>query len=218
MAASAGGRFLQRAVEIQSYNSIGIMAFGAESVYPRLTRQLLDEIEGLLERIAKDLPFRGMVLAANFQSFATGAEIEEIAKLEGMRAREFAQRGQRLMRRMRAFPLPLVAAIRGFCLGGGLDLALACHARVAAYDSSFGHPGGALGLITGWGGTQRLPRLVGKAAALQMLLTGERIPATQALTLGLVDELASSQELIERAVERAERAAAQREIASEFFA
>ena len=217
MAAPGGGRFSQRVVELRSYNSIGVMAFGPESVYPRLTRRLLDKIEELLERIEEDRPFRGLVLAANFQSFATGAEIEEIAGLQGVAARDFAERGQRLMRRMRAFPLPLVAAIRGFCLGGGLDMALACHTRVAAYDSSFGHPGGALGLITGWGGTQRLPRLLGKPAALQLLLTGERIPATQALTLGLVDELAGSQELIERAVERAERVAAQRELASDLF-
>ncbi len=93
----------------------------------------------------------------------------------------------------------MVAAVRGFCLGGGLDLALACHARVATYDSSFGHPGPSLGLMTGWGGTQRVPRRVGKAEALRMLLTGERIPATQALTLGLVDELVPSADLIEAA-------------------
>jgi enoyl-CoA hydratase len=205
-------------VELQSYNSVGVLAFVADSSYPRLTRQLLDELETLLAGIARERTFRGVVLAANFQSFATGADIEEIAGLQGLQAREFARRGQRLMNSMRAFPLPLVAAIRGFCLGGGLDLALACHARVAAYQSSFGHPGGALGLITGWGGTQRLPRLVGKPAAFQMLLTGERIPATQALTLGLVDELASSQDLIARAVERAERAVAQQEIVPGFLA
>jgi enoyl-CoA hydratase len=77
---------------------------------------------------------------------------------------------------------------------------------VAAFDSSFGHPGGALGLITGWGGTQRLPRLLGRPAAMQILLTGERIPATQALAMGLIDELVPSRDLIERAVLRVERA------------
>jgi enoyl-CoA hydratase/carnithine racemase len=89
-------------------------------------------------------------------------------------------------------------------LGGGLDLALACHGRVATYDSSFGHPGAALGLLTGWGGTQRLPRLIGKAAALHMLIAADRIPATQALSLGLVDELTSSCDLITSAARRAE--------------
>ena len=85
-------------------------------------------------------------------------------------------------------------------MGGGLDLALACGARVAAYGATFSHPGPALGLMTGWGGTQRLPRLVGRAEALRILLTGERIPAAQALTLGLVDELVPSAELIDAAV------------------
>jgi enoyl-CoA hydratase/carnithine racemase len=98
----------------------------------------------------------------------------------------------------------VVAAIRGYCLGGGLDLALACHGRVATYDASFGHRGAALGLVTGWGGTQRLPRLLGKAGALEMLLTADRIPATQALSMGLVDELVSSQDLIASAAKRAE--------------
>jgi enoyl-CoA hydratase/carnithine racemase len=145
-----------------------------------------------------------VVIAASAQSFATGAAIEEVAAVEGVAARQFAEMGQALFNQIAHFPLPVVAAIRGYCLGGGLDLALACHARVATYDTSFGHPGASLGVMTGWGGTQRLPRLVGKAAALQILLTAERIPATQALTLGLVDELVSSIDLIECATRRCE--------------
>ena len=144
------------------------------------------------------------MIASNVKSFATGAEIEEVRAVEGLAAREFAERGQRVCRHIAAFPLPVVAAIRGYCLGGGLDLALACHGRVAAYDASFAHPGAALGLLTGWGGTQGLPHLVGKAAAMEMLLTAVRIPATQALTMGMVDELASSRDLIGAAVRRAE--------------
>jgi enoyl-CoA hydratase/carnithine racemase len=124
--------------------------------------------------------------------------------LSGIRAREFAATGQALLDRIARFPVPVVAAVRGFCLGGGFDLALACHERVATFNASFGHPGASLGLMTGWGGTQRLPRLIGKSAALHVLLTGERIPATQALTLGLVHELASSQDLVACAARRAE--------------
>ena len=148
--------------------------------------------------------FSAVVIAASAKSFATGAEIEEVAAVEGLRAREFAQRGQSTCRRIEAFPLPVVAAIRGYCLGGGLDLALACHARIASFDSSFGHPGAALGLVTGWGGTERLPRLLGKATALQLLLTADRIPATQALTWDWWTQLASSRDLIPLAAQRAE--------------
>lgn len=152
--------------------------------------------------LGRERLFRGVLIAANSQSFATGADVQEVAAVEGVPAWEFARVGQAVADDIERFPVPVVAAIRGYCLGGGLDLALACHGRVATYDSSFGHPSAALGLITGWGGTQRLPRLLGKPAAIQILLTGERIPATQALTLGLVDELVSSSDLVKIAARR----------------
>lgn len=194
-------------VELQSHNAVAVLAFPGDDPFPRLTERALVEIEKFLAEFRREGIFRGVVIAANDRSFATGADVQTIATLQGFRARQFAERGQRLFAEIALFPAPVVAAIRGYCLGGGLDLALACHARVAAYDASFGHPGGALGLITGWAGTQRLPQCVGKAAAMQMLLTGERVPATQALTMGLVDELVPSSELIEGAASLAERIA-----------
>lgn len=176
--------------------------------HPKLSRAILEELADVLVTIRRERLFRGIVIAAGDHSFAAGADIGELAPLNGFAAREFARFGQRIMGEISNFPQPVVAAIRGYCLGGGLDLALACHARVAAYNSSFGHPGGSLGLLTGWGGTQRLPRLIGKAQALQVLLAGERLPAAQALTLGLVDELVSEQDLIPAAARRVEQLAA----------
>src|SRR5579862_891040 len=190
-------------LHLHGRNSIAVLSFEPDDVYPRLTRTVVSELSDLLTRLRRESAFRGIVIAANSKSFATGAEIAELFDLTGIAAREFAAAGQALFSRIAHFPVPVVAAIRGFCLGGGLDLALACHQRVATYDTSFGHPGGSLGLMTGWGGTERLPRLVGRAAALQVLLTGERVPATQALTLGMVNELTSSQDLVERAARRA---------------
>jgi enoyl-CoA hydratase len=163
---------------------------------------VLAELGNLLNEVRVCGLFKGVVIAANSRSFATGASLEEVACVEGVRARVFAQAGQSLFNRIANFPLPIAAAIRGYCLGGGLDLALACHARVATYDASFGHPGASLGLITGWGGIQRLTRLIGRTAATQLLLTAERVPASQALTLGLVDELAPSPDLVEAAARR----------------
>jgi enoyl-CoA hydratase len=195
-------------VDLQSQNSIAILAFKTDDPHPRLDTETLSELAARLEGIRRSGLFRGVVIHSSDSSFATGAEIEEIVPLKGYAARRFAERGQGLLNFIVRFPVPVVAAIRGFCLGGGLDLALACHGRVAAFDSSFGHPGGALGLMTGWGGTQRLPRMLGKPAALQILLIGERIPASQALTLGLVDELVPTRDLTERAVMLAERRAA----------
>jgi enoyl-CoA hydratase/carnithine racemase len=191
-------------VELFSHETVAVLAFAPEAGYPRLTRSVLRELNELLEEVRSAGLFTGVVIASSPRSFAAGVDIHEVASVEGFQAREFGELGQSTCRRLESFPLPVVAAIRGYCLGGGLDLAIACHGRVATYDSSFGYPGAALGLITGWGGTQRLPRLVGKPTALQMLLTADRIPATQALTMGLVDELVPSHDLIYAAAKRAQ--------------
>ena len=105
-------------------------------------------------------------------------------------AREFSRIGQTLMTAVERFPAPVYAAICGYCMGGGLDLALACHRRIASPDAVLGHRGAALGLITGWGGTQRLPRLLGKAKALEIFVASEKLQARDALRHGLVDRLA----------------------------
>jgi enoyl-CoA hydratase/carnithine racemase len=190
-------------MELSSHNSVAVLAFAPGDGYPQLTTGVLRELGGLLKEVSLSGLFRGVVIAANSRSFATGASLEEVASVEGVGARDFAQAGQALFNHIAAFPLPVAAAIRGYCLGGGLDLALACRTRVATYDASFGHPGASLGLITGWGGTQRLARLIGRAPAMQLLLTAERVPAGQALTLGLVDELVPSPDLVEAAARRA---------------
>jgi len=196
-------------MELSSHSSVAVLAFPPDAEYPRLTMAVLAELRGLLDEVELSGVFQGVVIAANFHSFSTGASLEEVASVEGVSALDFARAGQKLFNDIADFPLPIVAAIRGYCLGGGLDLALACHARVATYDASFGHPGASLGLITGWGGTQRLTRLIGRAAAAQLFLTAERVPASQALTLGLVDELAPPPDLVEAAARRALSAARQ---------
>jgi len=193
-------------MELSSHNSVAVLAFPPDVGYPQLTMAILAKLGSLLKEVRLSGLFEGVVIAANSRSFATGASLEEVASVEGVAARHFAQVGQMLLDRIASFPFPVVAAIRGYCLGGGLDLALACHARVATYDSSFGHPGTSLGLITGWGGTQRLTRLIGRTGATQLLLTAERVPASQALTLGLVDDLVPSSDLVEAAARRALRA------------
>ena len=114
----------------------------------------------------------------------------EIAALNGPWGLEFSQMGQRLMDSIECFSAPVYAAISGYCMGGGLDLALACHRRIASPNAIFGHREGALGLITGWGGTQRLPRLVGKGTALRMFVAAEKITASHGLRIGLIDAVA----------------------------
>lgn len=138
-------------------------------------------------------------------NFSAGADLNEIARLKGPGALAFADAGQKLMNLIEQFPAPVFAAISGYCMGGGLDLALACHRRIAAPNAIFGHRGAALGLITGWGGTQRLPRLIGKARALEMLVAAEKTHAGRALHIGLVDAVADdpAAEAVSRIASRA---------------
>ncbi len=152
----------------------------------RLTRVRVQALTAAVEELAARPPSR-LVIAGNTKFFSAGADLNEIAALTGAEAFHFAQMGQGLMNAVATFPAPTVAVIHGYCMGGGLDLALACARRIASAHALFGHRGAALGLITGWGGTQRLPRLVGKTRALQMFLAAEKLRAPQALQAGLVD-------------------------------
>lgn len=131
-----------------------------------------------------------LIIAGNGKFFSAGAELEEIAALDGPTAYEFSKKGQALMEAVESFPAPVYAAIAGYCMGGGLDLALACRYRIASPRAIFGHRGAALGLITGWGGTQRLPRLIGKGRALELFVAAEKVYAARALQIGLVDAIA----------------------------
>jgi enoyl-CoA hydratase len=155
----------------------------------RLTRARVRALTTAVEDLAINPPAR-LVIAGNAHFFSAGADFNQIAALTGAEAFRFAHMGQRLMKAVANFPAPTVAAVYGYCMGGGLDLALACDRRVAGPHALFGHRGAALGLITGWGGTQRLPRLIGKARALQMFLAAEKVHAARAREIGLVNAIA----------------------------
>jgi enoyl-CoA hydratase/carnithine racemase len=133
---------------------------------------------------------KALIVTGNDKFFSAGADLNEIAQLSGPEAFEFSRRGQALMLAIDQFPVPVIAAIRGYCMGGAMDLALACDHRIAAPNAVFGHRGASLGVITGWGGTQRLPRLIGKPRAMQMFLLAEMVKAEEALKIGLVDAIA----------------------------
>ena len=120
--------------------------------------------------------------------FASGADLREISALSAESAREFSLRGQSLM--VKISERFAIAAINGYCFGGGLDLALACKKRIASPNAVFSHPGANLGIITGWGGTQRLPRVIGEANAFEMFFLAKRVGAAEALRIGLVDQIA----------------------------
>jgi enoyl-CoA hydratase len=158
----------------------------------RLTRSCVLALTQAVQKLSRQAT--PLVIAGNEKFFSAGADLNEIAALDGLSAYEFSLMGQELMRAIEQFPAPVYAAVRGYCMGGGLDLALACHHRIAASNSVFAHRGAALGLITGWGGTQRLPRLVGQARALEMFIVAEKINVHQALRIGLVDAIVEDPE------------------------
>ena len=159
----------------------------------RLTRACVLALTAALAELRDELNKqpRPLIIAGNRHFFSVGADLNEIAALTGPEAYEFSAVGQTLMNAIASYPAPVIAAIEGHCMGGGLDLALACHRRIAAPHAVFGHRGAALGLMTGWGGTQRLPRLIGKGRALDLFIAAEKISAARALEIGLVDAIAS---------------------------
>ncbi len=159
----------------------------------RLTRAcvlaLTLAIAELKNDLKDELKKRPLIVAGNRQFFSVGADLNEIAALTGPEAYRFSAMGQALMNAIASYPAPVIAAIEGHCMGGGLDLALACHRRIAAPHAVFGHRGAALGLMTGWGGTQRLPRLIGKSRALELFVAAEKVSAARALEIGMVDAI-----------------------------
>jgi enoyl-CoA hydratase/carnithine racemase len=156
----------------------------------RLTRACVETLTDHLAELHCASQPSPLVITGNEKFFSAGADLKEISELTGPEAFEFSKMGQRLMLQISEFPALVYAAISGYCMGGGLDLALACHRRVAAPGAVFGHRGTALGLVTGWGGTQRLPRLIGKARALEMFVAAAKISSEQSLRIGLVDAIA----------------------------
>jgi enoyl-CoA hydratase/carnithine racemase len=179
---------MQTFFKIDSTGDATVLSLQSADTTNRLTRSCVEALSQAVRELARSP--RPLVITGNTHFFSAGADLAEIAALTGPAAYEFSKLGQTLMNAIERFPAPVSAAIRGYCMGGGLDLALACHRRIASPNAIFGHRGAALGLITGWGGTQRLPRLVGKARALEMLVAAEKIHASEALRIGLVNTVA----------------------------
>jgi len=176
---------LSRPFKIEPLNGGRLLRLTSADGMNRLTRScMLALTETVRELASRDQP---LIIAGNSNFFSVGADLNEISRLSGPEAYEFSKIGQTLMNEIEHFPAPVYAVVSGHCMGGGLDLALACHRRFAAPHALFGHRGAALGLVTGWGGTQRLPRLIGRARALEMFVAAERITAKQALRMGVVD-------------------------------
>jgi enoyl-CoA hydratase len=180
------------AILVKNLSNAVIIQFNRPEIRNPLSIFVLEELHELLDETAKNESIEKLIFTGKADVFASGADLREIAELTSETAREFALRGQHLMNKIANTNQMTIAAINGFCFGGALDLALACDQRIGSPNAEFSHPGVGLGIITGWSGTQRLPRLIGEAAALEIFLTAKRFSADEALKIGLIDIISTN--------------------------
>lgn len=196
-------------LNIDMHDGVAVVTVDRQAALNALNQDVLTELAMAFDVAQADAEVRALVLTGAGRAFVAGADISELQPLsDPFAGREAALVGQEVMNALAALPFPTVAAINGFALGGGLELALAADMRVAAPGAKLGLPEVSLGLIPGYGGTQRLPRLIGKGRALEMIFTGRHVSAEEALQMGLVnrvadDALAAALELAQMAAKNA---------------
>jgi enoyl-CoA hydratase len=178
-------------------DKIARITFNRPNVLNALNRKTMDELGDCLKKVRADDDIRVLILTgAGEKAFIAGADINELSQQTPVIGREFTLYGQEIIHRLETLGKPAIAAINGFALGGGCELALACTLRIASRNAKLGQPEVKLGIIPGYGGSQRLPRLCGKGVAHELILTGEMISAEEALRVGLVNRVVDSGELL----------------------
>jgi enoyl-CoA hydratase len=178
-------------------DKIARITFNRPNVLNALNRKTMDELGDCLKKVHADDDIRVLILTgAGEKAFIAGADINELSQQTPVNGREFTLYGQEIIHRLETLGKPAIAAINGFALGGGCELALACTLRIASRNAKLGQPEVKLGIIPGYGGSQRLPRLCGKGVAHELILTGEMISAEESLRVGLVNRVVDSSELL----------------------
>ena len=178
-----------------------------------LNSEVLDELDKCLDEIKANNDLRVLIITGEGRSFIAGADIKEMSELTGLEAKSFGNKGLSVFRKIETLPIPVIAAVNGFALGGGCELAMSCDIRIASNKALFGQPEVGLGLIPGFGGTQRLQRLVGQGWAKYLIYSAENIKADKALEIGLVQDVVEVEELEERVNTLAEAIASKAPIA-----
>ena len=187
-------------IKAETRNKTAYITIDRPKVLNALNMQTMDELRQVFTQVKGDKDVRVVILTgAGEKAFVAGADINELQKNNPVEAKEYTHRGQAVLDSIENLGKPVIACINGFARGGGCELAMACTMRLASENAKLGQPEVKLGIIPGYGGTQRLPRLVGKGIAAQLLLTGEMISAQEAHRIGLVNEVVSASELIPRA-------------------
>ncbi len=200
-------------LKLESQNDIGLLTICREEALNALNTELLLEINQILDEIRDDMNIKVLILTGSGKAFVAGADISEMKAMTAMKARSFSRLGMDVFRKLELMEKPVIAAINGFALGGGLELALACDIRIASKKAKFGQPEVGLGITPGFGGTQRLARLIGPAKAKEYIFTGMMIHADEAETFGLVNRVYEVGVLLQEASNLAEKIASQGQIA-----
>jgi enoyl-CoA hydratase len=182
-------------LKTQSASGILIVTISRPDALNALNAETMDGLREIIQETYQSNETRGIILTGEGEkAFVAGADIKELTRLNQSEAFNLAQKGQKLFKSIEDCPKPVIAAINGFALGGGCELAMACHIRLATENSKFGQPEVNLGIIPGYGGTQRLTQLVGRGKALELMLTADIIPAQEAKSLGLVNHVVANRD------------------------
>jgi enoyl-CoA hydratase len=208
------GRGNMENVTFEKKSHVGIITISRPKALNALNSDTLKELDKVISIVADDRDIYSLVITgAGEKAFVAGADIAEMMNKDASAAREFGILGNGIFRKLELLPIPTIAAVNGFALGGGCELALSCDIRIAGENAKFGQPEVTLGITPGFGGTQRLPRLIGTAKALEMIFTGELINAEEALKIGLVNRVVPREKVMEEAMILAEKIAANAPIA-----
>ncbi len=198
-------------------DNIGILTINRPDKLNAISNELTAELKSFLDEVEKDEGLRALIITgAGDKAFVAGADITELVERDARLGRKVSQERQDIFSRIENLPIPVIGAINGYALGGGLELALACNIRLASDKAQFGAPEVKLGIIPGDGGTQRLPRLVGLGRAMEMILTGDFIDAEEAYRIGLVNKVYLPEELMGKAIKLAQRIASRPPLAVRF--
>jgi len=204
-------------VLVERRGAVGLITINRPKVLNALSVQTIDELREALLSLKHDAEVKALVVTGSGEkAFVAGADISELAKLSAAEAKDYSLRGQHVLNLIEHLEKPVVAAVNGFALGGGCELAMACTLRLAADTARFGQPEITLGTIPGFAGSQRLPRLVGRGRALELLLTGRMIDAEEALRIGLVNRVVPAGDLMRESLAMAERLASSAPLAARY--